>query len=539
MSKNSENICLVLFGETGHGKSTLGNAILGKKIFKTNDTIQSVTKEIFGSYGINDSENIFVIDTPGINDSEGRDNIYLKDIATYLKKRNDIKGIVIVLNYGLNTKNQKSVEKCFKIVFRLFKSVKICFHILIAFTHFFGSRKNVPKRNEQGKLKSNIFIIFKETFFDMFGEKTPINSLPFFFLDIDPEDEMDSDSQMEIANMITTIHSKNQINPSIIQIKDDYNVKEELSSSRIIEDIVGYEGDFIIKKTKTIKKTILKFYDSTLNDSILEDIVDEKIEKILNVNLVEEKKKLEMKKNYEEEMKKKIQKEIEEQEKLVKQKEEEMRQLKEQQKRIEEKKRQLEKERIRIQKEREKREKEEEQKRLKQKGLEKERELEKQRQKRREELEKKRKRISICNQIKSFIENPYYENDSSYVNKLNETWNYGMLKTPDYCDKEIKIELLKTEKVDLSVQAWTTRVGKISGALSGKIILGWKLINRHKNENGGTWKRNIKVLGTSNYDFTFTSGFWRACHWTLELYGIEIPNDYYENKDLKASDYYY
>ena len=151
---------------------------------------------------------------------------------------------------------------------------------------------------------------------------------------------------------------------------------------------------------------------------------------------------------------------------------------------IEEKKKQLEEERIRIQKERERREREEEQKRLEQKRLERERELERQRQKRREELETKRKRISICNQIKSFIENPHYENDSSYVNKLNETWNYGMLKTPDYCNKEIKIELLKTEKVDLSVQSWTTRVGKISGAFSGKIILGWKLINRHKNENG-------------------------------------------------------
>ena len=74
--------------------------------------------------------------------------------------------------------------------------------------------------------------------------------------------------------------------------------------------------------------------------------------------------------------------------------------------------------------------------------------------------------------------------------------------------------------------------------LPGKIITGWKLINRHDNTNGGTWDRNGKVLGTNNYDFTFTSCFWRGLHWTLKLYGFKIPEDYDENKDLDESDYY-
>ena len=525
MNIKNEHICFVLFGETGHGKSTLGNALLGKEFFKTNDTVQSVTKEIYGCQGVDKSSDLFVIDTPGINDTEGKDNEYLKNIAIYLKKRNDIKGIVIVLNFSLKTAVQKSAEKSFKTIFRIFKSKIICSHIIIAFTHFYAGRKP-PERNEQGELKENIFNIFQTIFYDMFHQKCPINSLPFYFLDIESIDDIESESQMEIDSMITTIFSKKPINSSIIQIKDNYNIKDEISTSKTIEDIDRFEGDYIIKKIKKYKTTIIKFYDSSLKDSISETLVEEKEVKILNENLIEQRKKLQSQKEKEKEMQKKMKKQFEDHEIKRKQSEELMERMKMENKKREEELDKLKKEIKRNQEEREIMRKEEEIKNKIKIMTEKIEKLQKQN----ELLKKKIERVKICKKIKEYISNPKHESLTSYVSELDETFEYGLFETPED-DKDNKIELLKTETIDLSDKAFTKVTGRINGVLVGKVILGWKLINRHYNSNGGSWERNIKILGTNKYDFTFTSCFWRGLHWTLELYGLKIPDDYDENKN--------
>ena len=338
---------------------------------------------------------------------------------------------------------------------------------------------------------------------------------------------------MEIDGIITTIFSKNHINPSIIQIKNDYNIKDELTSSRIIENFERFEGDYIIKKIRTFKKVVTKYYDTSFNDSVVEELVDEKEEKMLNYDLVREREKLKEQKKKEKEMHEKFKKEMEEKARIQKEKEEELQSLLEEQKKRQEELRKLEEERKRKEEEYERKKKAEEEERK----LRLEREEEERRRIKEEKLRIKRERIRVCKKMKYYKEKKYYENDNSYVSLLDETWDYGHIETPDDL-KEFEIELLKTERIDMSDKAFTTITGRIYGALPGKIITGWKLINRNDNTKGGTWDRNGKVLGTNNYDFTFTSCFWRGLHWTLKLYGFKIPEDYDENKDLDESDYY-
>ncbi len=492
MNKKLEKICFVLFGETGHGKSTLGNGILGKEIFKTNDTMQSVTKEIYESNGIGKSEDIFVIDTPGLNDSEGKENEYLKKLANYLKKRTDIKGIIVVLNYNLNTIVQTCAEKSFKTIFKIFNSETICTNILVTFTHFYGRKQ--PKRNEQGELKEKIFQIFKDSYYYIFSQNCPINSLPFYFLDIQSNEDLDSESQMEIDGMIATIFSKNPINPSIIQIKDNYDVKEELISFKTIEEFDRNEGDFIFKKKKTFKKTIEKFYDSS-QDNVVEKLVEESEEKILNIELIKQKAKLKLQKMKEKDIQKEMKKKIEEEKRI--QKEREIQLQNERKKKIEELRR--------LKEEAERRLREEEERRYR--------------------IEQRKNRI--CEIIKKYKEMNYYESSiSNSVYKLYQEFEYGYIKEPYYM-YEVKIELLRTEEIDMPAEALQTLTRNISGTFSNKIITGYKLINRHNNENGGEWKRNGKILGTGNYSFTFTSCFWRGLYWTIKIYGISIPYYYY------------
>ena len=64
---SEQTITFVLLGETGTGKSTIGNAILNEKVFKQSARLDSMTMETDIKEGISRfGDRSRVVDTPGL-----------------------------------------------------------------------------------------------------------------------------------------------------------------------------------------------------------------------------------------------------------------------------------------------------------------------------------------------------------------------------------------------------------------------------------------------------------------------------------------
>jgi tRNA U34 5-carboxymethylaminomethyl modifying GTPase MnmE/TrmE len=109
---SSNNLKIVLVGETAVGKSQLGNFILNKECFKVGNTINSETGEISEETSLIKEMNINVtiVDTPGLNHTGGQDKKIMDKIVNKFKNDNSIDGLILVYSYRNLRKVQKSKE---------------------------------------------------------------------------------------------------------------------------------------------------------------------------------------------------------------------------------------------------------------------------------------------------------------------------------------------------------------------------------------------------------------------------------------------
>ena len=102
--KEAKHEIAILLGQTGGGKSSIANAVMGKELFSESSHLQSETDRLQIANGkfFGNGTPVSAIDTPGFLDSENRSANFMKQIIAIIKNfpKDKLKLVIITLPLG-------------------------------------------------------------------------------------------------------------------------------------------------------------------------------------------------------------------------------------------------------------------------------------------------------------------------------------------------------------------------------------------------------------------------------------------------------
>ena len=254
-SSNMNKKGVIILGETGVGKSNLGNFIVKKEDFKVSSSTDSETQQI----NFSESKDIVVIDSPGVNDSSSNEEIeesHLIEIVKAFKKAKNLTTILILLNYQ-SPRLSRNLEIMIKLFCTVFKISFFIKHLGIVFTRCFdedGRPEEDELKNKKREWDNKIKNIIKST---LINEEMTAEDINYFFVNLNPKKKkLDKGTEDEMKKLKLWIISNEPMNTDIVKETDHPGYREEEEEFNYEDKYIEGENLVIKKFKKTRKKLI-------------------------------------------------------------------------------------------------------------------------------------------------------------------------------------------------------------------------------------------------------------------------------------------